>query len=141
MREMTEIYKSVQRESTYMGIPCVFVRLTWCNLRCVWCDTTHAFHGSKKLSIDQVLGQVQSCSIDLVEVTGGEPLLQKKVFLLMETFLKSKIRVMLGTGGSPSIKNVPAKVIKIIDLKCPGSGKENKNYWDNLNYLSPKDEI
>ena len=141
MLEVTEIYKSVQGESTYMGLPCVFVRLTGCNLRCAWCDTTHAFHGGKKLSIDQILDQVQSYGIDLVEVTGGEPLLQKEVVPLLTSLLKKNFQVMLETGGSLSIKDVPAEVIKIIDLKCPGSGEEDKNYWDNLNYLSPTDEI
>lgn len=141
MLEVTEIYKSVQGESTYMGLPCVFVRLTGCNLRCVWCDTTYAFHGGKKLSIDQILNHVKSYGIDLVEVTGGEPLLQKEVVPLLTSLLKKNFQVMLETGGSLSIKDVPAEVIKIIDLKCPGSGEEDKNYWDNLNYLSPTDEI
>ena len=141
MLEVSEIYKSVQGESTYMGLPCVFVRLTGCNLRCAWCDTAYAFDGGKKLSIDQVLDQVQSYGIDLVEITGGEPLLQKEVLPLMKSLLKKKFRVMLETGGSLPIKDVPAKVIKIIDLKCPGSGEEDKNYWDNLNHLAPTDEI
>ena len=141
MLEVTEIYKSIQGESTYMGLPCVFVRLTGCNLRCAWCDTAYAFDGGKKLSIDQVLDQVQSYGIDLVEITGGEPLLQKEVLPLMKSLLKKKFRVMLETGGSLPIKDVPAKVIKIIDLKCPGSGEEDKNYWDNLNHLAPTDEI
>ena len=130
MLEVTEIYKSVQGESTYMGLPCVFVRLTGCNLRCVWCDTTHAFYDGKKLSVDQVLDQVKSYGVNLVEITGGEPLLQKEVFPLMKSLLKNKFRVMLETSGSLSIKNVPAKVIKIINLKCPGNGKENKTaFW------------
>ena len=93
MLEVTEIYKSIQGESTYMGIPCVFVRLTGCNLRCVWCDTTHAFHGGKTLSIDQILGRVQSYGIDLVEVTGGEPLSQRDVIPLIKSLLKKKFKV------------------------------------------------
>ena len=141
MLEVTEIYKSIQGESTYMGRPCVFVRLTGCNLRCVWCDTTHAFYDGKNLSIDQIIDQVKSYSINLVEITGGEPLLQKEVFPLMESLLKNKFQVMLETSGSLSIKNVPAEVIKILDLKCPGSGEENKNLWENLNYLGSTDEI
>ena len=141
MLEVTEIYKSVQGESTYIGLPCVFVRLTGCNLRCVWCDTTHAFHNGENLSIDQIVDQVKSYGINLVEITGGEPLLQKEVFPLMESLLINKFQVMLETSGSLSIENVPVEVIKIIDLKCPGSGEENKNYWDNLNYLAPTDEI
>ena len=141
MLEVTEIYKSVQGESTYMGLPCVFVRLTGCNLRCVWCDTTYAFDGGKKLSLNQILNQVKSYGIDLVEITGGEPLLQNEVVPLMKLLLKKKFRVMLETGGSLSIKNVPAEVIKIIDLKCPGSGEKDKNHWDNLNHLALTDEI
>ena len=141
MLEVTEIYKSIQGESTYMGRPCVFVRLTGCNLRCVWCDTTHAFYDGKNLSTDQIIDQVKSYSINLVEITGGEPLLQKEVFPLMESLLKNKFQVMLETSGSLPIKNVPAEVIKILDLKCPGSGEENKNLWENLNHLGSTDEI
>ena len=141
MLEVTEIYKSVQGESTYMGLPCVFIRLTGCNLRCVWCDTPHAFHDGKKLSIQQIIDKVKSYDINLVEITGGEPLLQKEVFPLMESLLKNKFKVMLETSGSLAINNVPAKVIKIIDLKCPGSGEENKNLWENLNHLTSIDEI
>ena len=141
MLEVTEIYKSVQGESTYMGLPCVFIRLTGCNLRCVWCDTTHAFHDGEKLSIHQIIDKVKSYDIKLVEITGGEPLLQKEVFPLMESLLKNEFKVMLETSGSLAINNVPAKVIKIIDLKCPGSGEENKNLWENLNHLTPTDEI
>ena len=141
MLEVTEIYKSVQGESTYMGLPCIFIRLTGCNLRCVWCDTTHAFHGGEKLSIHQIIDKVKSYDIKLVEITGGEPLLQKEVFPLMESLLKNEFKVMLETSGSLAINNVPAKVIKIIDLKCPGSGEENKNLWENLNHLTPTDEI
>ena len=141
MLEVTEIYKSIQGESTYMGRPCVFVRLTGCNLRCVWCDTTHAFYDGKNLSIEQIIDQVKSYSTNLVEITGGEPLLQKEVFPLMESLLKNKFQVMLETSGSLPIKSVPAEVIKILDLKCPGSGEENKNLWENLNYLGSTDEI
>jgi len=141
MLEVTEIYKSVQGESTYMGLPCVFIRLTGCNLRCVWCDTPYAFHDGKKLSIHQIIDEVKSYDINLVEITGGEPLLQKEVFPLMESLLKNKFKVMLETSGSLAINNVPAKVIKIIDLKCPGSGEENKNLWENLNHLTSIDEI
>ena len=141
MLEVTEIYKSVQGESTYIGLPCVFVRLTGCNLRCVWCDTTHAFHNGKNLSIGQIVEQVKSYGINLVEITGGEPLLQKEVFPLMESLLANKFQVMLETSGSLPITNVPKEVVKILDLKCPGSGEENKNLWENLNHLASTDEI
>ena len=113
MLEVTEIYKSVQGESTYVGLPCVFVRLTGCNLRCVWCDTAYAFDGGKKLSVGKILDQVKSFGINLVEITGGEPLLQKEVFTLMEKLLKNKFLVMLETGGSLSIKNVPMKWLRL----------------------------
>jgi 7-carboxy-7-deazaguanine synthase len=119
----------------------VFVRLTGCNLRCVWCDTAHAFHGGSKMSVRDVVEKVQSFGIGLVEVTGGEPLLQKEVSALMDALLKKNFRVMLETGGSLSVADVPSPVIKIIDLKCPGSGEADKNHWGNLNYLSPVDEI
>ena len=124
-----------------MGLPCVFVRLTGCNLRCIWCDTPHSFYDGKKLSIDQILDQVMSYGIDLVEITGGEPLLQNEVFPLMTSFIDNNFRVMLETSGSISIKDVPKEVVKIIDFKCPSSGEENKNLWDNLNHLASRDEI
>ncbi len=141
MLEVTEIYKSIQGESSHTGLPCVFVRLTGCNLRCVWCDTAHAFHGGRKISVQDVVGKVQSFGIGLVEVTGGEPLQQKEVFTLMDALLKENFRVMLETSGSLSVADVPSPVIKIIDLKCPGSGEVDKNHWGNLNHLSPVDEI
>ena len=141
MLEVTEIYKSIQGESSHTGLPCVFVRLTGCNLRCVWCDTAHAFHGGSKMSVRDVVEKVQSFGIRLVEITGGEPLLQKEVFTLMDALLRENFRVMLETGGSLSVADVPSPVIKIIDLKCPGSGEADKNHWGNLNHLSPVDEI
>jgi 7-carboxy-7-deazaguanine synthase len=141
MLEVTEIYKSIQGESSHTGLPCVFVRLTGCNLRCVWCDTAHAFRGGRKMSVQDVVGKVQSFGIGLVEVTGGEPLQQKEVFTLMDALLEENFRVMLETSGSLSVANVPSPVIKIIDLKCPGSGEVDKNHWGNLNHLSPVDEI
>ena len=141
MLEVTEIYKSIQGESSHTGLPCVFVRLTGCNLRCVWCDTAHAFHGGRKMSVQDVVGKVQSFGIGLVEVTGGEPLQQKEVFTLMDALLEENFRVMLETSGSLSVADVPSPVIKIIDLKCPGSGEVDKNHWGNLNHLSPVDEI
>jgi 7-carboxy-7-deazaguanine synthase len=119
----------------------VFVRLTGCNLRSVRCDTAHAFHGGRKMSVQDVVGKVQSFGIGLVEVTGGEPLQQKEVFTLMDALLKENFRVMLETNGSLSVADVPSPVIKIIDLKCPGSGEVDKNHWGNLNHLSPVDEI
>ena len=141
MLEVTEIFKSVQGESTHMGLPCVFVRLTGCNLRCGWCDTAYAFQGGKKLSIDEILEEIKSHNIDLIEITGGEPLMQEESILLMETLLKEKFRVMLETGGSLSIKDVPTKGIKMIDLQGPGNGKEGKKNWGNVKDTGSTDEV
>ena len=112
MLEVTEIYKSIQGESTYMGRACVFVRLTGCNLRCVWCDTTHAFYDGKNLSIEQIIDQVKSYSTNLVEITGGEPLLQKEVFPLMKSLLKNKFQVMLETSGLSRLRMCLQRLLK-----------------------------
>jgi 7-carboxy-7-deazaguanine synthase len=141
MININEIYLSVQGESSHTGLPCVFVRLTGCNLRCVWCDTTHAFHEGKTQSIDQTLKDIKIFGINLVEITGGEPLMQEDVYPLMEALLENGYKVMLETGGSLSLEKVPRDVIKIMDLKCPGSGEHNKNNLDNLKLLAPHDEV
>ena len=141
MIKVNEIYLSVQGESSHTGLPCVFVRLTGCNLRCVWCDTSYAFHDGKTQSIDQTLKDVKSFGINLVEITGGEPLMQEGVYPLMEALLENGYKVMLETGGSLSLEKVPRDVIKIMDLKCPGSGEHKKNDLDNLKILVPHDEV
>ena len=141
MIKINEIYLSVQGESSRSGLPCVFVRLTGCNLRCVWCDTAYAFHEGKNQSIDQTLKDVKKFKINLVEITGGEPLIQEGVYPLMEALLENGYKVMLETGGSMSLGKVPRDVIKILDLKCPGSGEHNKNNLDNLKLLAPHDEV
>ena len=141
MIKINEIYLSVQGESSHTGLPCVFVRLTGCNLRCVWCDTAYAFHEGKNQSIDQTLKDVKNFGINLVEITGGEPLMQEDVYPLMEELLENGYKVMLETGGSLSLGKVPRDVIKILDLKCPGSGEHNKNNLDNLKLLAPHDEV
>ena len=141
MIKINEIYLSVQGESSRSGLPCIFVRLTGCNLRCVWCDTAYAFHDGKNQSIDQTLKDIKNFGINLVEITGGEPLMQEDVYPLMETLLENGYKVMLETGGSLSLGKVPRDVIKILDLKCPGSEEHKKNNLDNLKLLAPHDEV
>lgn len=141
MLKVNEIFRSIQGESSYAGLASVFVRLTGCNLRCVWCDTEYAFYEGKALSVDEVVAAVAGYGTNLVEITGGEPLMQKEVYPLMQTLLERGFKVMLETGGSLSLKDVPKEVIKILDLKCPGSGEEGKNLYDNLDCLTDKDEV
>jgi 7-carboxy-7-deazaguanine synthase len=141
MLKINEIYASIQGESSHTGLPCVFIRLTGCNLRCSWCDTAYAFHDGKSLTLEETLEKVESFKLPLVEITGGEPLMQDEVYPLMETLLKKGYQVMLETGGSLPIDKVPDKVIKILDIKCPGSGEEKKNHIENLKHLSSHDEV
>ena len=141
MIKINEIYLSVQGESSYTGLPCVFVRLTGCNLRCTWCDTAYAFHEGKTLSIDETVDEVEKFGVNLVEITGGEPLMQENVYPLMNKLIEKGYRVLLETGGSLSLKKVPENVIKIMDIKCPGSGEHDKNNLDNLKLLGPQDEV
>ena len=141
MIKINEIYLSVQGESTRIGLPCVFIRLTGCNLRCSWCDTAYAFHEGKNMSIDEILQKVANFGIHLVEITGGEPLMQDNVYTLMRRLIESGYKVMLETGGSISLERVPKDVIKIMDLKCPSSGEQEKNNLDNLKLLAPHDEV
>ena len=128
MLKINEIYASIQGESSHTGLPCVFIRLTGCNLRCSWCDTAYAFYDGKNLSVEETLQKVETFGMPLVEITGGEPLLQEDVYPLMEALLKKGYRVMLETSGALPIDKVPEKVIKILDIKCPGSGEEKKSH-------------
>ena len=141
MLTVNEIFHSIQGESTRAGNPCVFVRLTACDLRCTWCDTPYAFYEGRKMSIDDVVKAVDDYGCPLVEITGGEPLLQDDVYPLMERLLEAGHTVMLETGGHRPIDRVPADVVKIVDVKCPGSGEADKNDWSNLGRLAPHDEI
>ncbi len=141
MLTVNEIFHSIQGESTHAGRPCVFVRLTACDLRCSWCDTPYAFHEGQKMSVDEVVGRVREYGCEVVEITGGEPLLQKEVYPLMQRLLDDGRTVMLETGGHLSVEAVPAAVIRVIDVKCPGSGESAKNHWANLDRLRPTDEI
>ncbi len=138
---VNEIFYSIQGESTRAGEPCVFVRLTACDLRCSWCDTPYAFHEGRKMTVDEVVAEVNRHRCPLVEITGGEPLLQDDVYPLMERLLEGGRRVMLETGGHRPIDRVPPAVEKIVDVKCPGSGEADKNHWANLDALAPADEV
>ena len=141
MLTVNEIFHSIQGESRRAGDPCVFVRLTACDLRCTWCDTPYAFYEGRKMSIDDVLQSVDGYGCQLVEITGGEPLLQDDVYELMDRLLAGGRTVMLETGGHRPIDRVPRDVIKIVDVKCPGSGEAAKNDWRNLERLAPHDEV
>jgi 7-carboxy-7-deazaguanine synthase len=141
MLTVNEIFYSIQGESTHAGRPCVFVRLTACDLRCSWCDTPYAFHEGTRMTVDEVLEKVRAYDCDVIEVTGGEPLLQKDVYPLMQRLLGERRTVMLETGGHRSVRDVPAGVHRIIDVKCPGSGESEKNCWDNLDDLRSIDEV
>ena len=138
---VNEIFYSIQGESTRAGEPCVFVRLTACDLRCSWCDTPYAFYEGRKMSIDEVIAAVNGHDCGLVEITGGEPLLQDDVYPLMERLLAGGRTVMLETGGHRSIARVPDRVLKIVDVKCPASGEADKNDWENLSRLGPHDQV
>lgn len=141
MLTVNEIFHSVQGESSYAGRPCVFVRLTACDLRCSWCDTPYAFHEGTKQPLDNVLEQVEKLDCALVEVTGGEPLLQEDVYPLMQGLIDRGRTVLLETGGHRSTARVPEPVITILDVKCPGSGESAKNNWSNLERLRAHDEV
>ena len=144
---ITEIFKSIQGEGTRAGLPCVFVRLTGCNLRCTWCDTAYAFYGGTKQSVDEVIEKVRALSggdtgrINLLEITGGEPLLQPDAPALAERLLAAGYKVMIETSGERFIGVLPREVIKIVDVKCPDSGEADTFDMKNLEALGPNDEI
>jgi len=141
MLRVNEIFYSIQGESTHAGLPCVFVRLTGCNLRCVWCDTAYAFHEGESISLEQILERVDSYGCRLVEITGGEPLLQPDVIPLMRELQQRGHAVLLETGGSLPVDAVPVGVKRIIDVKCPASGECERNHWGNLDGLREGDEL
>ncbi len=138
---INEIFYSIQGESTRAGEPCVFVRLTACDLRCSWCDTPYAFHEGRKLSVDEVVAETERYDCRLVEITGGEPLLQEDVYELMNRLLARGRTVLLETGGHRPIDRVPESVVKVVDVKCPGSDEADRNHWANLDRLAPHDEV
>lgn len=141
MLTINEIFHSIQGESTHSGRPCVFVRLTACDLRCSWCDTPYAFHEGRKVSVEDVVSQVRAYGCELVEITGGEPLLQRDVYPLMSALVDQGHEVLVETGGHLSVADVPEPVVRIVDVKCPGSGEAGKTHWPNLDALRPKDEV
>ena len=136
-----EIYVSIQGESTHAGRPCAFVRLSACDLRCAWCDTAYAFTGGTKMSIDEVVAAVEQLRCPLVELTGGEPLLQAEAIPLMARLVALGHEVLIETGGHLPIHGLPAEVVAIVDVKCPGSGESAKMHWPNLDALRPQDEV
>ncbi|MDA2926520.1 radical SAM protein [Acidobacteria bacterium AH-259-G07] len=138
---INEIFFSIQGESSYAGRPCAFVRLTYCNLRCNYCDTEYAFDEGQKMSLEEIVEKVEDYPTDLVEITGGEPLLQAAVFPLIERFLDDGKTVLIETGGSVDILPVDRRAVLIYDIKCPESGMVKKNRWENLPHLKPQDEI
>jgi 7-carboxy-7-deazaguanine synthase len=138
---VTEIFHSIQGESTWAGLPCNFVRLTGCPLRCVWCDTEYSFFGGERLSLEDILRQVQEMETGLVEVTGGEPLIHPNAFVLVEELLERGFTVLVETSGAVDVGPLDPRAHKIMDLKCPGSGEVEKNLWSNLRHLTARDEV
>ena len=138
---INEIYHSIQGESTWVGAPCVFVRLTFCDLRCTYCDTEYAFYEGKKQTLREIVEAVATFRCPLVEITGGEPLLQKNVLPLMSMLCDADCAVLLETSGAHDISKVDPRVHRIMDLKTPGSGEVDKNLWSNIDHLSLRDEV
>ncbi len=138
---VTEVFHSIQGESTWTGLPCTFIRLTGCPLRCVWCDTEYSFHGGEKVSLDGILRQVDGFGCRLVEITGGEPLIQPNAYRLATELLERGFTVLVETSGSIDVGPLDPRAHKIMDLKCPGSGEESKNLWSNLDHLTDRDEV
>jgi 7-carboxy-7-deazaguanine synthase len=141
--QVTEIYRSIQGESSFAGLPCIFVRLTGCNLRCHWCDSEYTFSGGNRMSLDEVLREIDRLgTVKLVEITGGEPMLQaREVVPLMEQLLALDYQVLLETSGERPLDRVPAQVVKIVDVKCPHSGEADTFRVSNLKTLNPQDEL
>ena len=141
MLQITEIYHSLQGEGSRAGIPCVFVRLAGCHLRCTWCDTEYGYTGGKEMAINEILTAVEEYDCELVEVTGGEPLMQEEAPGLMKSLLEKGYKVLLETSGACDISVVPEEVIRIVDMKCPGSEMTEKNDYRNLSLLTDQDEL
>jgi 7-carboxy-7-deazaguanine synthase len=139
--KICELYKSIQGESSFAGYPFIFIRLTGCNLRCSYCDTTYAYEGGYEISEEKLLRKVSAFGITLVTITGGEPLLQKGVFSLIDALVQQDYTVLVETNGTLDISPLNRSAIKVIDIKCPGSGESKKNNWENLKRLTERDEI
>lgn len=138
---VTEIFHSIQGESTWAGLPCTFVRLTGCPLRCVWCDTEYAFAGGTRMELDEIVAAVRAHDCSLVEVTGGEPLAHRNAFPLVECLLDRGFTVLVETSGAFDVAPLDPRAHKIMDLKCPGSGESGRNVWANLDHLTARDEV
>lgn len=138
---VTEIFHSIQGESTWAGYPCTFIRLTGCPLRCVWCDTEYSFHGGEKITLEDVLKKVREIGTNVVEITGGEPLIHRNAFALAHTLIEEGFTVLVETSGAIDVAPLDPRVHKIMDLKCPGSGEAERNLWSNLDHLTDRDEI
>jgi 7-carboxy-7-deazaguanine synthase len=136
-----EIFSSIQGESSFAGIPCTFIRLTGCNLRCSYCDTSYAYYEGQELTVDGVIREVQRTGINLVEITGGEPLLQNEAHLLIKRLIDEGYKVLVETNGSQNIKKIAKKAIVILDIKTPGSGMSKEMDFSNLDYIKSSDEI
>ncbi len=138
---VTEIFHSVQGESTWAGLPCTFIRLTGCPLRCTWCDTEYAFHGGERMTLDEIVARVEQIGTRVVEITGGEPLIHRNAFVLATRLLDDGYSVLVETSGAVDVAPLDVRAHKIMDLKCPGSGEESKNMWSNLDHLTDRDEV
>ncbi len=138
---VTEIFHSIQGESTWAGVPCTFVRLTGCPLRCVWCDTEYSFHGGDKVMLEDIVERVDAIGTPVVEVTGGEPLIHRNAFVLVERLVEKGYTVLVETSGAVDVSPLDVRAHKIMDLKCPGSGEVDRNLWSNLEHLTGRDEL
>ncbi len=141
MLRVNEIFYSIQGESTFAGFPCIFIRLTGCNLRCTYCDTKYAYEEGDDIPLDRILATVKGFDCNLIEVTGGEPLIQDETPDLIAALIKKGYTVLLETNGSQDISTVDTRCARIIDIKCPSSGMDNNNYWENLDYITPNDQL
>ena len=139
--KVCEIFTSIQGESSYAGMPCTFIRLTGCNLRCSYCDTSYAYYEGRELTEDEILSEVQRAGIDLVEITGGEPLLQNDVFHLARRLLDENHEILIETNGSQSIKEIDKRAIVVLDIKTPKSGMSGEMDFSNLDFIKSSDEI
>ena len=139
--KINEIFYSIQGESSYTGFPCIFIRLTFCNLRCTYCDTEYAFYEGKDIEIPEIMAKIKQWNCNLVEVTGGEPLFQDECIYLLNELRNQSYEVLLETGGSLSISDVPIEIVRIVDFKCPSSGMEKHNLWSIVKDLQPHDEV
>jgi len=138
---ITEIFHSIQGESTWAGVPCTFIRLTGCPLRCVWCDTEYSFYGGERMGLDEIIARVEEIGTPVVQLTGGEPLIHRNAFRLADLLLERGYTVLVETSGAIDVSPLDSRVHKIMDLKCPGSGESHRNLWSNLEHLTERDEI